>query len=240
MEVFIHQLFEEMETIGVHVLRGHYDMVSNEGEIILPSVWNEWVGPGLKLITMHLWPIPELSEAYNRRLEDPKSIKSVVQVKLIPPPPPGYHQYLGQFPLDSSAGPAPPLNTPPQPASNAQSTNTRQRVSNLQPPSSTQLSSSSEDEDESSAPKSNKKKKSPLFSRMLKSSIVAGRRDKTYRTPEEQAAHDKRKEDRRVAKAKEESERAELVKSLALEDEARKVRREARRNRRAKRETQTS
>ena len=73
MEVFIYQLFEEIETIGVHVLRGHYDMVSNEGEIILPSVWNEWVGPGLKPFTMHLWQF----QSFLRRIIDDLKIPSL-------------------------------------------------------------------------------------------------------------------------------------------------------------------
>ena len=59
MEELIKQAFLEVDVLGSHVQEGHYDLVV-DGETILPQVWEAMVQPDW-LVTMHMWPIPELT-----------------------------------------------------------------------------------------------------------------------------------------------------------------------------------
>ena len=58
MEDLIKQAFLHVESIGPHVLDGHYDLVDSEGQVILPSTWAETIKPGA-FVTMHMWPMKE-------------------------------------------------------------------------------------------------------------------------------------------------------------------------------------
>lgn len=56
MEDLIKQAFSQVDILGPLVQAGHYDLTGPDGEIILPSVWEETVEPGLH-ITMTMWPL---------------------------------------------------------------------------------------------------------------------------------------------------------------------------------------
>lgn len=56
MEDLIKQAFSQVDILGPHVQEGHYDLTGSDGKIILPSVWEETVEPGLH-ITMTMWPL---------------------------------------------------------------------------------------------------------------------------------------------------------------------------------------
>ncbi|KAF2467426.1 uncharacterized protein BDR25DRAFT_163928, partial [Lindgomyces ingoldianus] len=45
MEELIKHAFTGVEPLGPHVLEGHYDLVGEDGEIILPQVWETVVRP---------------------------------------------------------------------------------------------------------------------------------------------------------------------------------------------------
>ncbi|KAH8893974.1 hypothetical protein GQ53DRAFT_607746, partial [Thozetella sp. PMI_491] len=45
MEKLIKEAFTHVDIIGPHVYEGHYDLVSPDGEIILPSLWNATIQP---------------------------------------------------------------------------------------------------------------------------------------------------------------------------------------------------
>jgi hypothetical protein len=57
MEELIRQAFLHVEIIGPHVVEGHYDLVGQSGEIILPQVWESMIEPDWA-VTMHMWPLP--------------------------------------------------------------------------------------------------------------------------------------------------------------------------------------
>ena len=63
MEELIKQAFLHVDVIGPHVHQGHYDLVSPDGEIVLPQVWDTIIEPGMA-ITMHMWPMPEPPPAH--------------------------------------------------------------------------------------------------------------------------------------------------------------------------------
>lgn len=56
MEDLIKQAFSQVDILGPHVQAGHYDLTGPDGNIILPSLWEETVEPGLN-ITMTMWPL---------------------------------------------------------------------------------------------------------------------------------------------------------------------------------------
>lgn len=58
MERLIHQAFKHVDVIGPHVLDGHYDLHGPNGEIILPSVWEQTIQPDWAIM-MVMWPLPE-------------------------------------------------------------------------------------------------------------------------------------------------------------------------------------
>ena len=73
-ERLVLEAFSHIEVIGPHVAEGYYDIARPDGDIILPSVWEQVVVPGMS-ITMHLWPLPE-------RTEEPKSDKDQMEAAL--------------------------------------------------------------------------------------------------------------------------------------------------------------
>ncbi|KAJ4857089.1 ARID/BRIGHT DNA binding domain-containing protein [Trichoderma breve] len=54
MDHLIKQAFSQVDILGPRVQAGHYDLTGPDGNIILPSVWEETVEPGLH-ITMTMW-----------------------------------------------------------------------------------------------------------------------------------------------------------------------------------------
>lgn len=59
MEDLIKQAFSQVDILGPRVQEGHYDLTGPDGKIILPSVWEETVEPGLH-ITMTMWPLDKV------------------------------------------------------------------------------------------------------------------------------------------------------------------------------------
>ncbi|KAK0738145.1 hypothetical protein B0T18DRAFT_296134, partial [Schizothecium vesticola] len=45
MEELIKQAFLHVEVVGPQVAQGHYDLISPDGEVILPTVWERMVEP---------------------------------------------------------------------------------------------------------------------------------------------------------------------------------------------------
>lgn len=68
MEDLVKQAFLNVDGYGPYVQQGHYDLVSPDGEIILPQVWELLVQPGWA-ISMHMWPMPE-----SANLNTPESV----------------------------------------------------------------------------------------------------------------------------------------------------------------------
>jgi hypothetical protein len=61
LESLVREAFIHITVIGPHVYEGHYDLVGPDGDVILPSVWEHVVVPGMP-VTMHMWPLPEQME----------------------------------------------------------------------------------------------------------------------------------------------------------------------------------
>lgn len=56
MEELVKQAFMQITELAEPVKNGAYDLIGPDGEIILPSVWEKVIQPGMS-ITMTLWPI---------------------------------------------------------------------------------------------------------------------------------------------------------------------------------------
>ncbi|PQE03553.1 kinetoplast-associated kap protein [Rutstroemia sp. NJR-2017a BVV2] len=78
MEKLIQQAFTHVEVVGPLVQKGWYDLVSPDGEIILPQAWETSIKPGWS-ITMRMWPVSE-DEVLSRLPPSPRSAAT-------PPPP---------------------------------------------------------------------------------------------------------------------------------------------------------
>jgi hypothetical protein len=57
MKGLIDQAFLHVEGLANHVNEGHYDLIDEEGKILLPEVYDQSVKPGSK-ISQHMWPFP--------------------------------------------------------------------------------------------------------------------------------------------------------------------------------------
>ncbi len=57
MQQLILECFINVQVIGPHVSRGHYDLLGPSGEIIIPQAWEALIEEGWT-ITMHMWPFP--------------------------------------------------------------------------------------------------------------------------------------------------------------------------------------
>ena len=62
----ITQAFTHIEGLDDHVSQGRFDLVAPDGSLILPSLWNSMVRPGME-VSMTIWPLPELPQ-------DPKAL----------------------------------------------------------------------------------------------------------------------------------------------------------------------
>ena len=61
MEELIKQAFLHVDVIGPQVMNGAYDIVMDDGGIILPQAWETTIEPDWSL-TMIMWPLPELKD----------------------------------------------------------------------------------------------------------------------------------------------------------------------------------
>ena len=82
MKRLIDLAFLYVDEIGPHVYEGHFDLVTTQGTIILPDLYETEIKPGHGL-TMHMWPIPAPPKPAPRPV-----IVEVAPPKLPPPPPP--------------------------------------------------------------------------------------------------------------------------------------------------------
>jgi hypothetical protein len=57
MKGLIDAAFLHVEGLAAHVNEGHYDLIDEDGKIILPEVYHQIVKPGSK-ISQHMWPFP--------------------------------------------------------------------------------------------------------------------------------------------------------------------------------------
>ena len=79
MENLIKEAFLHISDLGPHVAGGRYDLLGPKDEILMPAIWESVIEPGWE-ITMHMWPIPELSEA----VEPPHPSGENVNGELLP------------------------------------------------------------------------------------------------------------------------------------------------------------
>ncbi|KAK4225975.1 hypothetical protein QBC38DRAFT_249114 [Podospora fimiseda] len=56
MNDMIKQAFQNMNILDRHVEAGHFDLIIDNGSIILPRCWTASIHPGAR-ITMHMWPL---------------------------------------------------------------------------------------------------------------------------------------------------------------------------------------
>lgn len=63
MHDLICEAFVHVDILGYHAKEGHFDLVDNDGEIILPSVWELVIKQDME-IAMSLWPMPELGQTW--------------------------------------------------------------------------------------------------------------------------------------------------------------------------------
>jgi len=87
MKRLIDQAFLHVEGLGPHVKEGHYDLIDEEGKIILPNLYDQSVKPGSE-ISQHMWPFPT------------------------PPPPSHFNKRPGPPPAPQNPPPAPPRDWP--------------------------------------------------------------------------------------------------------------------------------
>ncbi|KAF5009913.1 hypothetical protein FDECE_3898 [Fusarium decemcellulare] len=62
MEDLVKQAFMQVDVLGPHVMEGHYDLIGEDGRIILPSIWGDIVEPETN-ISMTMWPMDKLPPA---------------------------------------------------------------------------------------------------------------------------------------------------------------------------------
>jgi hypothetical protein len=53
MKELIDAAFLHVEEIGPHVHQGHFDLIGPDGEIILPTIWNAMIEPGMAIAVSH-------------------------------------------------------------------------------------------------------------------------------------------------------------------------------------------
>ncbi|GAB1313552.1 hypothetical protein MFIFM68171_03762 [Madurella fahalii] len=106
MEELIKQAFLHVDVLGPHVMEGHYDLIGPNGEVILPSVWENVIEPDWS-ITMHMWPMeqkgpmPGQQHAVGPRGQFPR--------------PPGFPTLTPRQPGQRPPGAGPPPPPPPPP-----------------------------------------------------------------------------------------------------------------------------
>jgi hypothetical protein len=59
MEDLIKQAFMQVDVLGPYVMEGYYDLIGPDGDIILPSAWEQVIQPGMA-ITMTMWPMDKV------------------------------------------------------------------------------------------------------------------------------------------------------------------------------------
>jgi hypothetical protein len=66
IENLIREAFLHVDVVGTHVQEGYFDLMSPEGEIILPQVWEAIIKPDWE-VSMHMWPIHEKPEKEKKK-----------------------------------------------------------------------------------------------------------------------------------------------------------------------------
>jgi hypothetical protein len=112
MDEVVQQAFAHIDVIGPHVVEGHYDLVGPNGEIILPSMWEQLVEPGWS-VTMHMWPIAA---------PKPPPVRGQGHKMTHADAPPGATVYPGNREKDSARRRTVPVNEPDPVASDSRST----------------------------------------------------------------------------------------------------------------------
>lgn len=106
-EELIKQAFLHVDVIGPHVMNGAYDIVLDDGGIILPQAWETTIEPDWS-VTMIMWPLPELMD---QRTQPTPSGWAPGQMT----DPPGLTNYAYKVQKDGktilSASVSPPLHT---------------------------------------------------------------------------------------------------------------------------------
>lgn len=81
MEELIEQATNHTDVLGPFIKDGHYDLVSLDGNSILPSVWEQCIKPGC-FLTMRMWKDAENAknerEAAGKKLEAEEEYKRSV------------------------------------------------------------------------------------------------------------------------------------------------------------------
>lgn len=91
MEDLIKQAFIHVDVIGPHVQEGHYDLISSEGEIILPPLWSATIKPG-DTVSMRMWPEKEAPRPPQPSFPSPgRPMQGMA-------PPTDYNHTLGRMP----------------------------------------------------------------------------------------------------------------------------------------------
>ncbi|KAJ3530579.1 hypothetical protein NM208_g9264 [Fusarium decemcellulare] len=94
IEHLIKAAFKEVAVIGPHVMEGHFDLLSPDGDIMLPDVWEDLVEPEMA-VHMEMWPMdkmarpptnpfvrPQLNSSHNRPLSPTPRIVPKVEEAL--------------------------------------------------------------------------------------------------------------------------------------------------------------
>lgn len=110
MKGLIDAAFLHVDGLGSQVNKAHYDLINEEGKIVLPEVYEQLVKPGTS-ISQHMWPMLMPPGQYNRRPTGPG----------MPPGPPPASNLPNNFnnlpPLPAAnfplGPPRPPAGVPP-------------------------------------------------------------------------------------------------------------------------------
>ena len=104
MTRLIQEAFLHIEGMEAHVHKGYYDLLGDDGNIILPSVWEHVVEPDWS-VTMQMWPVqgpepekeaaPAASAAVAEEEEEEEEEEAPATEKAQKPPP---HKFLSDQP----------------------------------------------------------------------------------------------------------------------------------------------
>ncbi|TVY80276.1 NAP1-binding protein [Lachnellula suecica] len=107
MEQLIRKAFQHVEIIGSHVADGHYDLIGPNGEIILPQAWDTMIEPDWE-ITMHMWPMPEISTPPKASADQKQAREQSTQQDITARPSKGNAIDTEDYPGYGPGFPAPP------------------------------------------------------------------------------------------------------------------------------------
>ncbi|KAL2287174.1 hypothetical protein FJTKL_06169 [Diaporthe vaccinii] len=131
MKATIIEAFNHVEVIGPHVVEGHFDLLTSNGEIMLPHLWSTTIKPGA-VISMKMWPKTPLRGLYgpppftvNPHAPNPASHAMTLRMRQMqaqrmaamrhPPPPMRPPPHMGGMPPMGVPPPPPGLRSFPAP-----------------------------------------------------------------------------------------------------------------------------